>query len=322
MDDTKPKSEAEQALELQRLAEDLEQFAYAASHDLQEPLRAVSNYASLLAEEYGDKLGDEGGLYVSYIVDSTARMRSMIDGLLAFSRVGRHERLAEEVDTDSVLDDAIVNLETAIEESGAVITKGCHLPGVTGDAPMLTRLFQNLIANAIKFRRYDSPPQVHISAEDRGNGFWTFSVRDNGIGIDMNHAARIFVIFQRLVKDRNGTGIGLSICKKIVEHHGGNIWVESEPNNGATFYFTLKKPDVEQTPHTSGGGQPSGRADGPEGVGQDADQSKSGCSPRWSRGASIPPGNGTVLQLAETRSRPAGYEPAESEWPRSAGGTG
>lgn len=325
MDDKPSKPEFDHGLEAQRLSEELEQFAYAASHDLQEPLRAVSNYASLLADEFGEKLGEEGDLYIRYIVDSATRMRSMIDGLLAFSRISRDGGHDDEIQIDEVLDDAIVNLETAIKETATVVTKDDTLPTVSGDASMLTRLFQNLIANAIKFRRYDAESRVHIGVEDRGNGFWTFSVQDNGIGIDMNHAARIFVIFQRLVKDRNGTGIGLSICKKIVERHGGNIWVESEPRRGATFYFTLKKPDadvVPKTPYSSGRRQPTGRSNGSESTGSDSNEPVGSCSPRWSRGASIPPGSAPVLHLEEARSRPSGHEPSESGWPRSAGSTG
>lgn len=303
---------------LRRSNEDLEQFAYAASHDLQEPLRAVSNYASLFADEYRGQLSGEADLYIRYMVDSVARMRSMLEGLLAFSRIGRDETF-ENIDSTGALNDAVVALETAIESDDVSFQRG-ELPQVYGDSTMLARLFQNLLSNSLKFRKRGEQLQIQVTAEDRGDGFWTFAVEDNGTGLDMQHSARIFVIFQRLQKDRDGTGIGLAICKKIVERHGGRIWVESAPNQGATFYFTLRKPHVEdeESAGTAGGRPPAGRAHGDEGPQLRA--RRSDCGPRWSRSAPVSQGRGAVFLLESARSCPPGLEPAEGEWTRSAGG--
>jgi PAS domain S-box-containing protein len=225
--------------ELARSNAELEQFAYIASHDLQEPLRTVTSYVQLLVRRYGDKLGQDAKEFIDFAVDGVTRMQRLIQDLLAYSRVsGRAGEIAS-VDGNACLRNALANLETTIGEHRARVTHDT-LPTVLADAGQLTQLFQNLIGNAIKFRRPDAPPEIHISAQPGANDC-NFAVRDNGIGIEAQYRERIFVIFQRLHTREAypGTGIGLAICKKIVERHGGRIWIESEPNKGTTFYFTL-----------------------------------------------------------------------------------
>lgn len=226
--------------DLQRSNKELELFAYVASHDLQEPLRMISSYTQLLAERYKDKLDDKANLFIHYAVDGAVRMQLLINDLLAFSRIGTKGKPREPVDSQAVLGQAINNLKMNIEETQTIITND-HLPEVRADASQLAQLFQNLIGNAIKFRG-EANPHIHIAAQDEGEE-WLFSVRDNGIGIDPQFSDKVFVIFQRLhtKEEYPGSGIGLAICKKIVERHDGRIWFESEPGNGATFYFTMKK---------------------------------------------------------------------------------
>ncbi len=224
--------------ELARSNSDLEQFAYVASHDLQEPLRMVTSYLELIERRYADKLDERGHRFIGYAVDGAARMRALITDLLAYSRVGRRDTTVEAVDTARCLRDALANLEVAIRETGTVVTSD-DLPTVRGNRQQLTHLFQNLVANAIKFRR-DESPSIHVSVRHDG-AVWTFGVRDNGIGIDPEYHDRIFTIFQRLHTraEYPGTGIGLAICRKVVERHGGQIGVESEPGKGSLFTFTL-----------------------------------------------------------------------------------
>ena len=224
--------------DLARSNKDLEQFAYVASHDLQEPLRMVSSYTQLLARRYAGQLDAAANKYIAYAVDGANRMQRLIEDLLAYSRVGTRAKGFAPVDCAAVLDQALANLKASIEQSGAVVTHD-PLPTVVHDKLLLVQLFQNLIGNAIKFH-VEAPPRIHVSAEQKGDE-WVLAVRDNGIGIDPQYAERIFTIFQRLHTNEEyaGTGIGLAICKKIVERHGGRIWVESHPGNGSTFCFTI-----------------------------------------------------------------------------------
>jgi signal transduction histidine kinase len=236
----------ESIAELARSNADLQQFAYVASHDLKEPLRMVASYTQLLARRYKGKLDSDADEFIRYAVDGANRMQWLINDLLAYSRVTSRDQVLEVVDCDSVLEEVLSDLRVAIEESRAVVTHD-PLPRVMADRGQLGQLFQNLIGNAIKFHGKE-PPQVHVTAE-RKSDEWAFSVHDNGIGLDPQYAERIFVIFQRL-HDREeypGTGIGLAICKKVVERHGGRIWVVSQVGQGATFHFTL--PTVGQSRH-------------------------------------------------------------------------
>ncbi len=226
------------AHELARSNVELEQFAYVASHDLQEPLRMVGSFAQLLARRYADRLDPTAHEFIGFIVDGATRMQALINDLLAYSRVGTRGTAFGPIDCQAVLDGVLANLKSSIEETGAVVIQG-RLPCILADATQIGQLLQNLIGNAIKYRG-EAPPRIEITAERQGEE-WLFSIRDNGIGFDPRHAERIFVIFQRLHnRDRyDGTGIGLAVCKKIVERHGGRIRAESEPGRGSCFSFTI-----------------------------------------------------------------------------------
>ncbi|AKB47299.1 sensory transduction histidine kinase [Methanosarcina sp. Kolksee] len=224
--------------ELARSNAELEQFAYVSSHDLQEPLRMIASYLQLLQRKYQGKLDEKADKYIYFAVDGASRMQNLINDLLEFSRVTTKTREFEPTDCKSVLDKVLFNLEVSIKENEASISSG-SLPVVMADPVQFIQLFQNLISNAIKFRS-ENAPKIEISAEKKA-GQWLFLVKDNGIGINPKYSERIFEVFKRLNKREEypGTGIGLSICKKIIERHGGQIWVESEPGKGSTFYFTL-----------------------------------------------------------------------------------
>jgi signal transduction histidine kinase len=228
----------QQTDELKRSNADLEQFAYIASHDLQEPLRMVSGFTGLLKRRYAGKLGADADEFIGYAIGGVNRMQALINDLLSYSRLGREEVSAKSVDMQLVVDQALANLQTAIEERSALVSSG-PLPTVLANHGMLVRVFQNLIGNALKFCKAERPV-VRISAERHG-GEWRFSVADNGIGIEAQYRDRIFMIFQRLHQQAEypGTGIGLAVVKRIVERNGGRIWLESEPGKGTTFFFTL-----------------------------------------------------------------------------------
>jgi PAS domain S-box-containing protein len=228
--------------DLSRSNNDLEQFAYVASHDMKEPIRMVSSYAMLFNRKYKSKIDSEADEYIGYITEGAKRMQELIEDLLDYSRIGRSDAIKPGiVDFNKVLQIAKANLHDLIENTGAVI-KSTELPAVHGKAPQLVRLLQNLIGNSIKFTCKDTNPEISIDCSRIGNQYH-FTIRDNGIGIDPAYAEKIFVIFQRLhTREKySGTGIGLAVCKKIVELHGGKIWVESELDKGSTFHFTLNR---------------------------------------------------------------------------------
>ena len=226
--------------DLMRSNRDLEQFAYVASHDLQEPLRMISSYTQLLAERYKGQLDEKADKYIAYAVDGAVRMQQLINDLLAYSRIGTKKAPPEPVDTHAALGEALRNLSVTITENSAIITNG-DLPVVQVDPMQVVQLFQNLISNAVKFHG-DKLPLIHVSAVESEHE-WLFSVEDNGIGIDHEYKDKLFIIFKRLHTrmEYPGTGIGLALCKHIVERHRGRIWFESEPATGSTFYFTLPK---------------------------------------------------------------------------------
>ncbi|MEG4233158.1 PAS domain S-box protein [Microcoleus sp. Pol11C3] len=229
------------AQELTRSNAELEQFAYVASHDLQAPLSTIAGYAQLLDKRCHNQLDTQGNKFLRNIVNSCGRMQALIDDLLEYSRVGRSEKPFDVIDCNLVFEDACANLQLAIRQNQASVTRG-DLPRVRGDSFQLLQLFQNLIGNGIKYRSSEAPI-VHVGASLQGDS-WVFSVQDNGIGILKEYHPRIFQIFQRLhtQKQYSGTGIGLAICQRIVDRHGGRLWVESEPNQGSTFYFSLPIP--------------------------------------------------------------------------------
>jgi PAS domain S-box-containing protein len=236
------------AKELARSNEELQQFAYVASHDLQEPLRMISSYTQLLDRRYKEKLDGDAREFMGYIVDGSARMKQLIEDLLSYSRVGTRGRDFQPTESRSAFNKALLNLRAAQEASGATVTHG-DLPIVVADGQQLSQLFQNLLGNAMKFRG-DAPPRIHVACEARPDT-WIFTVTDNGIGIDPQYSERIFMMFQRLhtKAEYPGTGIGLAICKKIVDRHGGRIWVESQPGKGCTFGFTIPRTaEKEGTP--------------------------------------------------------------------------
>jgi light-regulated signal transduction histidine kinase (bacteriophytochrome) len=231
----------EQTQELQRSNRELEQFAYVASHDLQEPLRKVASFCQMLESRYAGQLDDRARQYIAFAVDGAKRMQLLINELLTFSRVGQPGTTRGPVDLNVVASEAVDRLDATITDTDAVV-QVANLPTVVGDATLLTQLFQNLIANAIKFRRMDEPPVITISSE-RKDDHWEFACQDNGIGIAPAHAERVFVIFQRLhPRDAYpGTGIGLALCRKIVDFHGGHIWVDTQARQGpgTTIRWTL-----------------------------------------------------------------------------------
>jgi PAS domain S-box-containing protein len=242
--DITERRQAEEALmktmtELKRSNEELGQFAYVASHDLQEPLRMVASYTQLLAQRYKGQLDSDADEFIGYAVDGCDRMQRLIQDLLSYSRAGTNIGALREISSEKALEESLANLQVTIKESGAVVTHD-SLPAIMTDDAQLVLLFQNLIGNAIKYHGTESP-RVHVSATNNAGHEWIFSVRDNGLGIEPQYFTRIFILFQRLhgQKEFEGTGIGLAMCKKIVDRLGGRIWIESQPNLGSTFFFTL-----------------------------------------------------------------------------------
>ena len=225
--------------ELTRANEELKQFAYAASHDLREPLRTISSYTQLLNRRYSDRLDGDGQEFMKYVIESVQRMDLLLNDLLAYSHQVKAQDSFAAVDAEAVLMGVLMNLDTAIKSSAAEITHD-PLPEVYSDFGQLTQVFQNLISNSIKYRS-EATPRIHVSCAESEDD-WTFSVEDNGIGIDARYHEQIFGIFKRLHgREFPGTGIGLALVKRIIERHGGRIWVESEPGKGATFRFTIPK---------------------------------------------------------------------------------
>ena len=223
---------------LQRSNSELEKFAYVASHDLQEPLRMISSFLQLLQRRYIGQLDSDADEFIEFAVDGAKRMQELIQDLLEYSRVTTKGKEFKEIKMDETLDKVLMDLKMSIDENNVNITQD-PLPIVNADDSQMVQLLQNLIGNAIKYRSEENP-QIHISAE-KEDSYWLFGVKDNGIGIDSKYAERVFTIFQRLHSNEeyDGTGIGLAISKSIVERHGGNIWIESEPDKGSTFYFTI-----------------------------------------------------------------------------------
>jgi PAS domain S-box-containing protein len=220
---------------------ELEQFAYIASHDMQEPLRMVTSFLTQLDKKYHEQLDDKGKQYLHFAVDGATRMRKIILDLLEYSKVGKTEIKVERININDVVGDIVAVNKTAIDECNATVSIG-ELPVISAQRTSMQQLFHNLISNALKYHRENAAPEIGIAATEK-DGFWEFSISDNGIGINDRYAEKIFVIFQRLHnrEEYSGTGIGLAICKKIVEAHGGRIWVESVEGEGSTFYFTIQK---------------------------------------------------------------------------------
>ena len=227
----------QQSEDLLRSNQDLERFAYVASHDLQEPLRMVSSYLSLIEEEIGESLSSDVRQFLAFAVDGAQRMQQLITDLLKYSRVGRNAEV-EEVSISEVLDDMELILNGSVAKNGASLVRETEFPTVWGTKTSLVRVFLNLVSNAMKFARIGVPVVIRIGAEQKKDG-WLFYVKDNGQGLDMRYADRIFEVFQRLSSTTEGTGIGLAECKKVVGQHGGSIWVEAEQGAGATFFFTI-----------------------------------------------------------------------------------
>ncbi|MFJ4925438.1 CHASE3 domain-containing protein [Streptomyces sp. NPDC088736] len=247
-----------QALELKRSNAELEQFAYVASHDLQEPLRKVASFCQLLEKRYGDRLDDRAKQYIDFAVDGAKRMQTLINDLLTFSRVGRVGEKLVPVALDDVLDRALGNLSVALDETGARVVREGPLPTVTGDATTLTMLWQNLVGNAVKFRDPGRQPEIVVHCE-AADGQWRLGVRDNGIGIDTEFREKVFVIFQRLHgrDEYDGTGIGLAVCRKIVEHHGGTITLDGAAGEGTDVSFTLPMARPEPDPRVDETARPA-----------------------------------------------------------------
>ena len=225
---------------VEQLEQDLEQFAYLASHDLREPLTGLAGFATLLQSRCDDQLTDDGRHFLKQIIEGTKRMEEKLEDLLAFSRAGQ-ARPTGSFPLGGAIEEARRALARSIAETKATIDIESEMPIVEGDRSMIAQVFQNLFSNSLKYRHKDKPPHIQIKAELHDDGLWQVAVRDNGIGFDMRYQERVFGVFQRLytIEEYPGTGIGLAIARKVIERHGGTIWTRSEPDQGATFYFTL-----------------------------------------------------------------------------------
>jgi light-regulated signal transduction histidine kinase (bacteriophytochrome) len=239
----------QQKLELQRSNTELEHFAYIASHDLQEPLRTIQSFLQLLKRRYQPVLDQDAEEFIAFAIEGASRMRALIEDLLTYARVASRARPLEPVSLDDVLNEVLHSLKVRLEEQQARIERD-PLPVVMADRRQLAQLIQNLMSNALKFQQAGTTPCIHVSAARQGEE-WLIRVRDNGIGLSTEYQDKIFVIFQRLHsrEEYEGTGVGLAVCKKIIERHGGSIWVESRPAEGATFLFTLKDPSMSDAGH-------------------------------------------------------------------------
>jgi signal transduction histidine kinase len=332
---------AEQAMELQRSNAELEQFAYVASHDLQEPLRKVASFCQLIEKRYGDKLDERGTEYIAFAVDGAKRMQVLINDLLTFSRVGRLNPTRVDVDLGATLADAIANLDTAIAESGAeIVREGQPLPRIEGDPTLLTMVWQNLIGNAMKFSRDGLAPRIVIRCEqnpDEPEGPWLLTVTDNGIGIPEEFSDKVFVIFQRLHgRDvYTGTGIGLALCKKIIEHHGGSIWIDNSfagardspsrfpPPLSTTTSQPIWKERIHDTRWSrdrrpAHRGRSRRRADHPGSVRAQQDQEQPSCRARRRGRPGLPVPAWRVRECPTARPGAARSEPAEVRRPPAA----
>ncbi len=324
-DASKTKSVEEQLKEtvesLQRTNTELSEFAYAASHDLQEPLRTISTYATFIKEDHGTALPADAVENLDFIIDAAKQGRTLVSDLLQLSRVGRDAAFSW-VDVGAIVDRAVIDEEFKVRDAQAEVERDAALPRVWGDAGMLVLLFRNLISNGLKFRRPETAARVHIGGTATEEG-WHFWVKDNGIGIDPRYSQQVFAIFKRLDKSRPGTGIGLAICRKVVELHHGKIWIESAPGMGATIHFTVTRPghvDVPSPDSTLGGGQPS-RREGGEALGGAPSPSSSGAS-RAGRagGVALLASGGALRDRPTPRSSAPRLEPASCPGVRSPGG--
>jgi len=297
-------------IDLRRSKDEAEQFATVASHDLQEPLRTISNYASFMAEDYGSVLPVEANEYLGYIVDAAKQGRSLVNDLLALSRVGRDVHFGW-VSAESCVSQATLNLEFMIREAQATVESE-GLPEVWGDNTLLVLLFQNLVSNAVKFAN-GSVPVVRVGCDTTADA-WHFWVQDNGIGIDPKYTDQVFSIFKRLDRSRPGTGIGLSICRKIVDLHRGRIWIDSSPGHGATVHFTVPKPEYDSASsdeHTPSGGSPTRRS--PNGSSSSRPPGSVQPPPRlgWDPGSTVLAQGGALRDRPSTRLGLARFEPAQ-----------
>lgn len=305
---------------LKRSNDELEQFAYAASHDLQEPLRTISNYAQFIQEDYIGDMPGELKEHLGYIVEAAKQGRALVNDLLELSRVGRSTHF-DWVSLNEIVDSAVVGVEFQVRETQALVVRD-DLPLVWGDASALTFLFRNLLSNAIKFGKEGIPPTVNIGGVEEHSG-WHLWVRDNGIGIEPRYANHIFAVFKRLDNSRPGTGIGLSICRKIVDLHHGRIWVESELGAGATFHISIPRPDHHAFPsseHPTRRRSPSGRADGPSGVREVAGPALLELRARRSGSNALLAAGGDLRDRPTPRAGPPRSQPPEGDRLRRLGG--